>query len=212
MAKRNRHGNPPTGLPHREAVKHWWDTRTPEQREAMCQKKRDAAVMQMWIPKGPRPGAYVNRGGRKKMDPNTPCGGTTLVKIEKASVKRIIKDLVGVRPELIENAIIDGLMAPPPRSFPYVALAAAYLDGKPVDGEPMSPEQADLSKLSREQLMARALRIAAGLEQKPKLAIIDVTPEREPSLAELQSQIEQAQEEVRLAEAEVRRLKGGSHD
>jgi hypothetical protein len=210
MRRKNSRGNPRTWLPHREACRLWRANQTPEEREAFQQRMRDVAVMQLWIPKGPRPGPRINRGGRKKMDPNTPCGGTTLAKIEKASIKRIIKDLVGVRPELVENALIDGLMAPPPRSFPYVALCAAYTDGKPIDAEPESPLRTDLSNLSREQLMARALRIAAGLEKKPELAVIDVEviPQQEPSLAELQSQIEQAREEVRLAEAEVRRLKG----
>jgi hypothetical protein len=170
------------------AKKRWHASRTPEQREAWRrnvsigtsvgmdewnarrteadkeharQARTDTAVCQMWIPHGPRPGALSR--GKNKVDPNTPVGGTTLAKIEKASVKRILKDLVGTQPDLIKEAMIAGLLAPPPRSFPYIALAAAYLDGKPVDAEPVPCTPEDLSNLTRDELMQRALSIATRL-------------------------------------------------
>lgn len=135
--------------------------RTKEQKEATRQKQADAAVCKMWIPKGPRYGRQL--GSANKVDPNTPVGTTTLAKIEKASVKRILKDLVGTRPELIMDALIAGLLATPPRSFPYIALAAAYLDGKPINAEPSS-EVVDLSNLTKDELMQRALAIAQTLK------------------------------------------------
>lgn len=152
------------------------------------------------------------------MDPNTPVGKTTLAKIEKASVHRIIKDLVGTQPELIKDAIIAGLLAPPPRSFPYIALAAAYLDGKPAQAEPVSQPIVDLSELTRDQLAERAHRLARLLlpaSDEPAnptgLRVIDATivpqptePEPERSLQELQADVVRAQEEVKRAEEEVR--------
>jgi hypothetical protein len=220
----------------------WWDARTPEQRanhsrktkagmhawhagrseaerSASNQKRTDAAVMQMWVPKGPR---TSRKGGRKQVDPNTPVSNTTLAKIEKASVKRILKDLVGTQPELIKDAIIAGLLAPPPRSFPYVALAAAYLDGKPVDAEPPAERIVDLSHLTRDQLLQRALGIARRLQADTDeqsdlikereargvgLAVIDavVIPNPEDMTPE------QLQEEIRLAQIEVDRTNEEVH-
>jgi hypothetical protein len=224
----------------------WWDARTPEQRAnhrrktkagmhawharrseaerlASNLKRTDAAVIQMWVPKGPR---TSRKGGRKRVDPNTPVGNTTLAKIEKASIKRIIRDLAGRRPELFENAIIDGLLAEPPRSFPYVALCISYTDGKAVDSSNDIHTQpqlhANLADLTREQLMQRALRIAQILktatdeqtvlvqEREARgagLTIIDITPEpeREPTLEELQAEVVRVNEEVRLAQEDVAR-------
>lgn len=51
----------------------------------------------------------------------------------KASVKKIIEDLVGLEPEMVRAAFKAGLEAKPPYSFPYVQLGAHYIDGKPSD-------------------------------------------------------------------------------
>lgn len=201
----------------------WHAGRSEVERLASNLKRTDAAVIQMWVPKGPRPGHH-HGGGKRKVDPNTPVSNTTLAKIEKASVKRILKDLVGVQPELIKDAIIAGLLAAPPRSFPYVALAAAYLDGKPIDAEPPAEHIVDLSHLTRDQLLQRALGIArrlqidtneqAALVQEREargagLAVIDAVVIPEPTLEQLQAEVDQANEEVRLAQEEVRKLTGG---
>jgi hypothetical protein len=203
----------------------WHAKRTPEQKEAFRQKARDAAVCQMWIPKGPRHGRKPGaKNKRKSVDPKTifqgPGGTTTLAKIERASIKRIIKDLATTQPELFRDAIIAGLLAPAPRSYPYVFLAAQYLDGKPVDAEPVSQPIADLSELSKDDLIRRALNIAAKLQRDSQerddlerereargtgLAIIDITPEPEPTLEELEAEVVRANEEVRLATEELER-------
>jgi hypothetical protein len=49
----------------------------------------------------------------------------------KASVRAIFEDIASMKPKVIRNAIVEGLKAPPPKSFPYLQLAATYLDGKP---------------------------------------------------------------------------------
>jgi hypothetical protein len=51
----------------------------------------------------------------------------------RGSVKKIIEHLADQRPQTIGKALARGLAAPPPRSFPYIQLAAHYLDGKPVE-------------------------------------------------------------------------------
>src|SRR5260221_214698 len=78
--------------------------RTPEQREAMRQKQSDAVVCQLWIPHGSRRGhGNARGGGRPKMDPATRIGNTTLAKLEKASIKKIIQELAATQPELFRD-------------------------------------------------------------------------------------------------------------
>jgi hypothetical protein len=223
------------GIPHDDATRAaisaslflHHELRTPEQKAATSQKMSDSQVERMWIPKGPRHGRQP--GSRNKVDPNTPIGGTTLAKIEKASVKRILKDIVGTQPELLRDAIIQGLAAPPPRSFPYIALAASYLDGRPREADPPTEYQVDLSNMTGRELMQRALNIAQRLKDNAdekaaivqesaeraarearRLPIIDATvvppeePERELSLEELQEEIKRAEEELRIANEELR--------
>ena len=84
----------------------------------------------------------------------------------KASIKQVFKDLAGTLPELYSGAIIKGMLADPPRSFPYIALAAAYLDGKPIDAEPPPSTVVDLSTLTPEELLQRALSIAHTLRER----------------------------------------------
>ena len=63
------------------------------------------------------------RAGRKKGSKNrTP-----------ASVKALLEQLARERPELYERAIRRGLAARGARSYAFVALAAHYLDGKPIE-------------------------------------------------------------------------------
>jgi hypothetical protein len=207
-------------------MRDWWATRTSEQREHHRRAVVDAHVDKVWLkvrlPKG-RTGREP--GARNKLTMAEATQLRTLRQVEQASVKRILKDLVGVQPELIRDAIIAGLLAPPPRSFPYVALAAAYLDGKPVDAEPANPQTADLSSLTRDELLARALAVASRLQKDSEerevlvqelqanrtgLAIIDVTPIPEESpaeeLARLNAEVAEAQAEVVAAQAELDQL------
>lgn len=163
------------------------------------------------------------------MDPKTIIRGpdgttTTLAKLAKASIRSIFKDLATTQPELYRDAIIAGLLADPPRSYPYLCLALYTIDGKPVDAEPVSQPIADLSELSKDDLIRRALNIAAKLQRDSQerddlqrereargvgLAIIDITPEPEPTLEELQAEVVRANEDVRLAQEELRKLTGG---
>jgi len=150
----------------------------------------------------------------------------SLKQVQQASVKKILKDLIGVRPELIRDALIEGLMAPPPRSFPYVALAFAYDVGKPREAEPDNPQTMDISELTKDQLLARVLALASRLQKDSEerevlvdelkrspgseLAIIDITPipneTPEEELARLNAEIAGAELEVAVAQAELRRF------
>src|SRR5687768_13163377 len=76
--------------------------RTEEQKEATRLKQSDALVCSMWIPKGPRYGRQP--GSKPKMDRNTQIGNTTLAKLERASIKRIMKDLATTNPDLFRDA------------------------------------------------------------------------------------------------------------
>lgn len=196
-------------IEHSEGMRKWHASRTPEQKAATSLKLSDAAACRLWVRHG-RGNRNGRPGARKTMDQI--IGTTTLLKIERASIKRIMKEIAGTEPELVREAIREGLMAPPPRSFPYVALLAAYLDGKPVDAgthqEMNTRRSTDLSELSREQLRQRALLLAerfADEMDKRQAAVIDaeVVPEREPTLEELQIEIQKAEEEKRRADAEV---------
>ena len=51
----------------------------------------------------------------------------------KASVRTIFLDVAENDPALLREAIILGIQATPPKSFPYLQLAAHYLDRKPVE-------------------------------------------------------------------------------
>jgi cystathionine beta-lyase family protein involved in aluminum resistance len=73
----------------------------------------------------------------------------------KASVRAVFADIVATEPALIREAILKGLRAAPPKSFAYLQLCAAYVDGKPADnlqvvrnfGQFTDDELADLGSL-----------------------------------------------------------------
>ena len=143
----------------------WHASRTPEHRELARQRIKDARLCRIFVP---------NQRGNRWQKGRKPVGNTTetalakreFTKVRTASVKRILKDIVETQPELIRDAIIEGLLAPPPRSFPYIALAAAYLDGKPIDAEPPVERPNDLSELTTEQLLQRAVSIATRMSRE----------------------------------------------
>ena len=54
-------------------------------------------------------------------------------KLPSGSIRAMCKWLAEERPELYRDAIVRGLRAREARSFPFVQLAAHYLDGKPVE-------------------------------------------------------------------------------
>lgn len=150
----------------------WHARRTEESREHSRALQSDAAICRIWIKRTPK---YKFPEGHAPMSNHDRAA---LTRVEKASVKRILKDLATTRPDLFKDAIIDGLLAPAPRSFPYIALAAAYLDGKPVDAEPVPSAIVDLSSLTPEELLQRALSIAHTLRERREtrgaaLAVID---------------------------------------
>jgi hypothetical protein len=54
-------------------------------------------------------------------------------KLPGGSVRAMCKWLSEEQPELFRDAIVRGLKAREARSFPFVQLAAHYIDGKPVE-------------------------------------------------------------------------------
>ncbi len=71
------------------------------------------------------------RAGRKKGSKNRTPG----------SVRALLEHLAAEKPELYEKAIKRGLAAGGARSYPFVALAASYIDGKPVERVAVVPAQ-----------------------------------------------------------------------
>jgi hypothetical protein len=58
-----------------------------------------------------------------------------------ASVRALLEHLAAEKPELYEKAIKRGLAAGGARSYPFVALAASYIDRKPVERVAVVPAQ-----------------------------------------------------------------------
>ena len=162
----------------------WHARRTDAERQQARQRIKDAAICRTWSPQAP---AKQWQRGHKPVGNTTPdaLARRSLTRVQTASVKKIMRDIVGVRPDLIRDAIIEGLQAAPPRSFPYIALAAAYLDGKPIPAGPPIDGREDLSSLTRDQLLTRALCVAQRLQAEEQsvasggeaLPVIEVMPE-----------------------------------
>jgi hypothetical protein len=73
-------------------------------------------------------------GLKRTAGPGRPKGSKDAVpKSFKASIKRVFEDLATDEPDLIRAAVLRGLRGRPRESFPYVQLAAHYIDGKPAD-------------------------------------------------------------------------------
>lgn len=79
-----------------------------------------------------------------------------------SSVRGAFLHLADVAPELFEQAIRKDLMAKPPRSFPYIQLAAYYLDGKPV-------ERVMLQGTTRMLFLSAAADVDLGGTSRPAL-------------------------------------------
>jgi hypothetical protein len=107
------------------------------------------------------------------------------------SIKAIMREMVSKDPQLIERALRDGLNADPPRSYPYLALAAAYLDGRPTENvnvnatvttfsaEALSRlSDAELEQMRQLQLKMMPAEQPHQIEPAKEPVTIDVTPIR----------------------------------
>ena len=132
---------------------------------------RDNARLAAWTG-GPRGGrtrtswtpATAPRGGRKK-------GSRDLIpRSLKASVARVLADLVATEPDLIRRALRRGLAAPPPISLPYLRMAAEYLDGPPPDRLP-GAEPLDRGAVARLSSSGRIdwIRFASAARMTPAI-------------------------------------------
>ena len=72
-------------------------------------------------------------GGRK------PGSRDEVPRTLKASIKRVYEEIAAEDPALIRRALEQGLRAEPPKSYPYLQLAAYYLDGRPVERIELQP-------------------------------------------------------------------------
>jgi hypothetical protein len=79
-----------------------------------------------WTPETVKPGPGRPPGARDKIPRSV-----------KASIRKIFEEIASTEPELIRAGIIAGLQAEPPKSFPYLQLAAAYVDGRPAENVKM---------------------------------------------------------------------------
>ena len=98
----------------------------------------------------------------------------------KASIVAVIQDVVNTEPALIRQAVIDGFRARPPKSFAYLQLAAAYLDGETqkrveitgATGGPSNWRRCRTEQL-REQVRARLTKLIAA---QPVIDVVPVVP------------------------------------
>jgi hypothetical protein len=82
-------------------------------------------------------------GLKRDAGPGRPRGCRDKVpKSFKASIKHVFEDIAATDPALIRKAILKGLKGRPREAFPYVQLAAAYIDGKPADTVNITGNQA----------------------------------------------------------------------
>ncbi len=170
-----------------EAVTAWHGQRSPEAKEATRERCRDAALCRTFAPR--RPGHRLPKGKSFPMS-HTPeaIAARSTKAVQKASIARILREIVVTEPEMIRAALVEGISAPPPKSFPYLMMAASYLDGKPIDLDPDAGRNShDLSGLSNEELISRATAAVERMRRELRVApaeqhpVIDVTPTSEES-------------------------------
>jgi hypothetical protein len=88
------------------------------------------------VPKGGRKRTTWTKATRPK-SPGRPKGAKDRVpRSFKGSIKAIFEEIASQDPELIYKAVEKGLKAPAPKSFQYLQLVTAYIDGKPTDAVP----------------------------------------------------------------------------
>jgi len=167
----------------------WHASRTEEHREHARELMTASAICRTF--NGRRTPSTMWKKGHHPVNNTTPVAlaRRELTKVQKASIKRIIRDLVLEEPDKWREAIQRGRDARPPFSFPYVALAASYLDLKANEPEPPTPHE-DLSDLTNEELMERAIalsnRLQADVREQAELVaantlpVIDVQVIKEP--------------------------------
>jgi hypothetical protein len=143
----------------RRGVQRWFQNLTPGARDALSAARRDIAICTVHRPRPrlTRPFAKGNTLGSKNS-----LSVITDRKRLAVSVKRIMRDLVDREPHLVEEGLRRGLQADPPRSYPYLALAASYIDGRPpeqinIEANVQTQASVELSRLSNSDLQTLRL-------------------------------------------------------
>jgi hypothetical protein len=84
----------------------------------------------------PRNTRGLKRGG----SPGRPPGRKNKVPHSfKVSIKQVFEKVATDDPELMEKAVLRGLKGKPRESFPFLQLAAYYIDGKPAETVKLQP-------------------------------------------------------------------------
>jgi hypothetical protein len=132
-----------------EGLRRWHASMTPEEHEAYAQAQRDAHLPGMWTQnrrcvvtpfvKG-HPDMSTEQGIEKMRDS----------KLARPSIKRHMVDIARDQPELIRETILRELAGP--RAPAILLMFAAYLDGKPTDGQNQPEPQPWVAWLTDEEL------------------------------------------------------------
>lgn len=129
-----------------------------------------------------RPG----QGGRKKGSKDK------IPRSVKASIAAIYEEVASDNPEIIRDAIVRGLKAPPPKSFPYVNLGALYLDGKPTERSDVADDLASM--------LANAARLRG---YDPRAALPPPSPEAVEAHLKARARPEVIEAEVQQAREDL---------
>ena len=73
-------------------------------------------------------------------------------------MRAVFEDIATTEPETIRDAILRGLKAHPPKSLPYLQLAALYLDGPPAQAVDVSTTR-PYQGWTEEQIRARLVEL-----------------------------------------------------
>lgn len=138
----------------------WHAGRSEEHKALANQRIAEAALCNSWRP---RPNNNGFKKGHKAMSSPEALARATQTRMQKASIKRIMQEVVSDNPEVVRDCLLAGLLARPPHSAPYLIIAAQDIDGRPREAEPPVERPTDLSDLTYEQLVARAIAVATRL-------------------------------------------------
>ena len=166
-----------------EGMKAYHDSLSEEEREARrdhlaCLSYTNALKRRLGIDTSKR---RKFEKGHQSM--STPAGNALIGRGQKisASIKALCFEIgVENRAEL-KLALLQGCLAPPPKSLPYLLMMAAYIDGKPGNGPSEDQSQHEWTAyLTMDELEVMRGFIAAAKERMSGITaqgpIIDVTP------------------------------------
>lgn len=164
-----------------EGVRRWHQQMSDEQRQSWL---ASVSLSQMRFPGDTRRRGYksIFVKGHEDMSTSSGLERARATKRGLPSVKRHMADIAERHPDLIRAALLRELEGP--RAAQILMLFAAYLDGKPGDGDSRgssSKYDRELAAMSTSELAQEAERTAAALramadDEQERQMVIDVTP------------------------------------